>query len=397
MGATILSRKALRESLAALKACLPAKPLTELDGAILLSVAPSVVGVSATDMVQEAVYELQTLEIGSEAFDVVPDLKKLEKALQKAESDDVILSYDSGSGTLRVASKGLPGFVDVPTFSAAKKPRYDRPTSPVDPCGSLDARVLAASMSFIEDYLPETVTGQMKFEAAILRDGVVSGANGWNRRGYFVSRGLALKEELKILQRFVSTLPKVLSRVLGNKLEVRLYDRTIVMSCPGFSYSCVRAKHDMPDPVLSYLKSSDPYVTLDTGKLVKLLDRVTIPDYNAAGSPVGVRLQIPAHEEGAPLDTSLKVSLVAYSQLKAEGEVACKRDSDRQCSALDKVVDYRMFKSMSSALPTSADVRCYISNQDSRFFKFQGKYVVGDFPCVTVSVGSYSKVIGPNA
>ena len=397
MGSAVLSRKALRETLTALKACLPAKPLTELDGSVLLSVTPSAISVSATDMVQEAVYTIPSLDVGEDTFEVVPDLKKMEKALTKAEADDVILSYDNGAGTLRLSCKGLSGFVDVPTLPAAKKPRYDIPSSVVEPTGVLDARVLAESMRFIEDYLPETVSGQMKFEAAMLRDGILSGANGWNRRGYFVSRGLSLKEEVKFLQRFVSTLPKVLSRVLDSKLTVFLHDRTIVLSCDGFRYSCVRARHDMPEPVLSYLKSSDPYVTLDTVKLAKLLDRVTIPDYNAAGAPVGVRLQLPGHEEGGPLEDKLKVSLVAYSQLKAEGELICTRDSDRQCSAVDKVVDYRMFKAMASALPSSAEVRCYISKQDSRFFKFQGKYLVGEYPCVTVSVGSYSKVLGHDA
>lgn len=397
MGSTVLSRKALRESLTALKACLPAKPLTELDGAILVTVTTNLVSVSATDMVQEAVYEIPVIDIGVDSFEVVPDLKKLEKALTKAEADDVVLSYDQGSGTLRVSCRGLSGFVDVPTLPASKKARYDMPSAPVEATGVLEARVLAESMKFIEDYLPETVTGQMKFEAAILRDGILSAANGWNRRGYFVSRGLSLKEEVKFLQRFVSTIPKVLSRVIDRKLSVFLHDRTIVLSCDGFRYSCVRAKHEMPEPVLSYLKSSDPYVSLDTVKLTKLLDRVTIPDYNAAGSPVGVRLQLPEHMDGGPVEDKLKVSLVAYSQLKAEGEVACTRDSDKACAPLDKVVDYRMFKAMASALPSSAEVRCYISKQDSRFFKFQGKYIVGEYPCVTVSVGSYSKVIGPNA
>ena len=79
MGSAVLSRKALRETLTALKACLPAKPLTELDGSVLLSVTPSAISVSATDMVQEAVYTIPSLDVGEDTFEVVPDLKKMEK------------------------------------------------------------------------------------------------------------------------------------------------------------------------------------------------------------------------------------------------------------------------------------------------------------------------------
>ena len=389
-----LNRKALKEAITALKPCLPIKPLSEYESNMMLVVTPASVELVATDMVQEGVMPVSFTVAANTSCDLVPDIKKLERVLTKSDTEDVALNYDEGSGALRISSG--TGFVDVPTLSARKMGRYDAPVSAGSSVGSVPASVLAAGLSFVSCVLPEMVTGNLKYEVAILSGGLLSGANGWNRRGYFVSPSLKLDQEVKFLQRYVETLPKLLRHVKGN-VEVTLYERSMTFVEEGkFRYTCTRARHETPDVVMKYLKSEDPYVVVDPGKMVKVLDKVVIPDYQAAGSAVGVKFLL---SPAAPNTKSatLDLKLVSAGGLQAEDSIKCTREAEPDGTfgiPMERVIDYRMFKAMANEVPASGDTKLYICNPASRFFKFQCKYLVGEYTCVSVSVGSYSKVVG---
>jgi hypothetical protein len=389
-----LNRKGLKEAITALKPCLPAKPLTDYESNMAIRVSPGTASLVATDMVQEGVMPLAVVSQSGGSVDIVPDIKKLEKVITKSETEAVVLSYEEGSGALRVSSGS--GFVDVPTLPALKMGKYDFPAAAGDVVGQLPATVLGDALSFIECFLPDTITGQLKFEVATLASGMLTAANGWNRRGYFISQSLKLKQEIKFLQRFVATLPKLLRHVTGD-LSVELHERSIVMRADsGFRYSCVRARHETPEPVLAYLKSAGPYLTLDTVKLTKVLDKVVVPDYQAAGAPVGVELVIPPAAEGS-IDSELLLKLVSSGAMQAQDKFPCKRvseDKDPRGELVEKVVDYRMFKSMVSELRAGAENRVYMSDPASRFFKFQSKFAIDGHSCLAISVGSYSKKVG---
>ena len=389
----VVDRKALRSALTTLKACLPEKPLTEMEGSMLLKVSPAGLAVIATDMLQEGAITVPLKEESESSFEVLPDMKKLEKVLTKTDFPEVTLEYETGSGALRV-SGGSSGFVDIPTFPAAKLNRYDAPVTEGDLAGIVPADMLSSGLSYICSFLPESIGGNQKFEVAILENGILSGANGWNRRGYFVSKSLILNQEVKFLQRFTVSLSKVLKHVVGD-LSVTLHERSIILtSDSGFKYTCVRARHETPDPVLSYLQSSDPYLTMDLVKLVKALDKVSVPDYSSAGAAVGVHVTI------APADgehkSKFEMKLASLTALQAADSIPCTREAEKDGGPgelVEKVIDYRMFKEMASEFPSAGDTRVYMSNPASRFFKFHSKFSVGENACVAVAVGSYSKVV----
>lgn len=389
-----LNRKELKTALTALKPCLPAKPLNELEANMLIKVSPTGGLLIATDMVQEGVMPLTLVTAPVEPLEILPDIKKLEKVLAKTDSEEVEMSYQDGTGILRVASG--KGFVDVPTLPPKKLGRYDAPMTEGELLGAVPSSVLADGLSYVSCFMPETITGNLKFEVAILEGGLLSAANGWNRRGFFVSTALKLPKELKILQRFAECLPKLLRHVPG-QLNVILHERSIVLTSEnGFRYSCVRAKHETPAPVLSYLRSNDPYLVVEMGKLVKILDKVVVPDYQAAGAPVGVAVTVPPAEAGSTAST-MELELVSTGNLQARDTIPCTREGETATPGgelIEKVIDYRMFKAIASQIPSKSDTRVYMSNPACRFFKFQSKFMVDTYPCVAVAVGTYSKRIG---
>lgn len=390
----IVDKKDLKKALVLVKSCLPVKPLTEFDANPVFHAVEGCVRVVATDMTQ--VCSLSIPAESSEAFSVSMDYKKLEKVLSKSENGKVKIDYDQKAGRARVSSDGDQGYVDIPTLNVDKCPAFDRSYEGEAPLseGSLASDVLAVAVDFASAFMPDVLERNPKYDFILVKDGLVYAANGMNRRGYFASQALRYPSELKILKRFSSVMPKVLKSLEGKPVLVRNLSRAISMTSEDgtLRYACIKARTDSPDIPLSYLKAAGPYTTMELTKCVKAMEKVVIPDYQAAGAAIGVDLVMKPSAE-ADGSSGLELRLISSGKFSGHEVVPCKRVGEEGTGLLiEKVIDFKMFKELASSFTADGELRWYMNDPESKFFKIQQRKNVGTTPCLAVAVGTYARV-----
>ena len=388
-----VDRKSLKTALATAKHCLPLKPLSDHEANPVLHLVPGKLTVVATDMSQvcSVTVEAET----EESFSMSLDLKKLEKIISKTDNGNITIEYGMG-GRARVSQTGSDGFVEIPSLPVTKVPVFDRssPGEVASASGPLDTVVLAEGLDFAGAFMPDVVERNPKYDFVLIKDGLVYGANGVNRRGYFVSPALRFPGELKFLKKFVPVAVKLLKSLAVPQVTVKNLDRVLTLETPDglFSYACLKARTDAPDIPMAYLKSSGPYTEIDLAKALKAMERITIPEYQSAGASVGVALVLPPADADGNAELSLK--LVAAGKLSGKEKIPCKRVGENEEGGLevDKVVDFKLFKELAGAMPSKCDLKFYANDPEARYFKMQSKHVVGSANCVSVAVGSYARI-----
>ena len=230
-----------------------------------------------------------------------------------------------------------------------------------------------------------------------IKNGIIASANSATRRGFFVSPSISTSTEVKILKKFALVLPKALVAFPEDGVAEfyegkRTY--TLMSQDRSFVYRCIKARTEPPEIRMEYLATKGAYTTLDLNKLSKTLEKVVIPEYQAAGVSVGVHLVLNpvSGEEGA---STLDLSLVTAKRQEAQETLPCARlgEPEGQSLPIDKVVDFKMLREMISSIPEKGGmVKVYMNDPDSKFFRIQNMFSVGTHKCVAMAVGSYARL-----
>jgi len=382
-----VDRLELKKAISIAKSYLPAKPLIEVDGELLMTLKDGKFSVSATDNQQACFIDIDVLEFEGEGkFSCDP--KRVDKALTKSSCLSVELDYDPVEYTLELVLGKDTSVISFKTFPTDKMSNFKPNIEGCHYRAAVNTKILYTGIKYLQAFTPYKNDVSKKYDFAIIGGGIMYSANGVNKRGYFISRELAEIKDTKIQKKFMETLGKSLFILDCEKVVVIERDSvTTIESEDGkFISHMLKSRSVPPDMPKQYIQvKGDPYTTVNREKLIKSIDRSTSASYSKVGTPIGLQLTV----SGSGEESTLKTDMITNA-LKTIDSVECIRHDDGD-GEVSNLLDYKLFKTILSSFSKEGETRLYINQPDLKYFKIYAKGEIEGIPFAEVGVGAYSR------
>jgi DNA polymerase III sliding clamp (beta) subunit (PCNA family) len=376
----------LKKAIAITKKALPKLILQEERGHVLCKVVGDKLVVTATNNDIKARVIVGVVECSDSDFAFTIDPKVAEKILSKIELSEVLIQYDVEDKTVKIfTANNDKSFTTLQSFPPEKMLTFDDPGTVDKTSYSMNREAVIYALGFANSYLAPLKENKKQYDFIIINKGIVYGANGVNRMGFFVSNAFKEFENFKIRKESAPFIIATLKALKTETIDIIDTDKDIgVQTSDGVVYfSCLKSGIEAPKINTDILKGDAGYTMIDKAKLIKTMDRLVASQNSSAGAGVEINL--------SGLAESASVLFTLISNLKVTEQMECIRVNDDSDAEVKHVVDFKLFKGILGSFGDK-DIKVYI-NDESKFFKVTASGELNDMKYLTAGIGSYSKVV----
>jgi len=376
----------LKKAISIAKKALPKIILQEERGHVLCKLIEDKIVLSATNNDIKAKVIVDALEFSDPDIAFTIDPKVVEKILSKVDIDETLIEYNEEEKTIQIyTTENQQSFTTLQSFPPEKMLTFET----VDPDSknvyTINRNIILSALTFAYNYLAPLKENKKQYDFVVINNGIVYGANGINKMGFFVSQPFKSFENFKIRKESVPFLISVLKSLKDEEINLIESNKDIgIESLDGSIYfSCLKSGLEASKINTDLLKGDAPYTIVNRTKLLKTLDRLVASTSSTTGA--GVEYTLSGENENGSIFFNL------ISNLKIVEQMDCVRINDEESAQIKHVLDFKLFKGILGSFGDK-DTRLYI-NEKNKFFKVTSTGEVDNNKYMSAGVGSYSKVV----
>ena len=384
MTGILINRKVFADAVEFAKTAVPEKPIMEADGNITVAYAEGRLSISATDGCQGSKVFLAVDSGDIAPFSVGCDPKRLAKALAKDTSEKLLLA-NNAEGLLVADSDNAESKFTVllgANMSRASRMLVWQPKDKINDV-SMSADILADTLAFLEDFLPEGKDEGTKHDIAIIGTKVAHANNSVNMRGIVASQAFAFATPVCFRKKFVHNVVKAIRAMATDVVTVSDDVRMISIVSGDSNKFLVIPKSRQQPPVLplEYMQAVGDPVDMDFKDVVKGLEKLSSANYNSVTTVTGVDIVI----SGEPADSTLQIKL-------EDGRAAATYPIKRTTSGtVERLIDHKSFINLLKLFSKSADSKLHFGEDGTRYLRLMNKKTYGPLACANIAVCSYAR------
>ena len=374
--AVTLSRKALSKII-----------IQEERGHLLFSVDGSTMSVMGTNNNLKARCIIDVENNEDQKFSFTSDPKILEKLISKIDVSTIRIDFDSEKNTIKIfTSDNKRSYTTLQSFLPDNMLTFEDPSLQERKQYVLNLKLFLFALKYSLNYLAPMKEEQKNFDFVTITKGLVFAANGSNKMGFLAAGAFKPIPEIKIRKEVIPMMVNFIMKLEGETVNVVETGKDIgVESSDGkFYFSSLKSNVEAPKINKDYVVSSEPYITIDKTRLMKVSDRVVI------NSPSAAMIGLDTVLSGSGEDGQLELKLVSNSVESVE-VINCNRVGDTD-EKIDHIIDYKLLRTLLGSFNAEEDIRLHICDK-TKFWKVYSSGAIDDNKYIVSGIGTYAKVV----
>lgn len=381
----------LKKAVSIVKRGLPKIVLQEERGHLLCRIEENKLVLYATNNDIKTYSKINLIETDTSDLSFTLDPKIIEKLLTKIDVNEICVTYDEEEKTIRIyTTLDRQSFTTLQSFPVEKMLTFSPPEEDGDSI-VINREVACAALEFCSNFLAPLKENRKQYDFIIINKGIVYGANGLNRMGFFVSTEFQHFINFKIRKESVPDILGALKSLCTDEVMFINNDKDSGIRASSEDedtadetyFTCLKSGTEPPKINTEFIKGDNAYSLINKTKLTKSLDRLSASASASTGAGIEIKLS-GKNEDGV-------VTLNLISNLKTREQVECVRVNDQENMEIEHVLDYKLFKTILASFNDN-DLKVYI-NDTGKFFKIASTGKIKNIKYLTAGIGAYSKVV----